>query len=812
MTAIFGAYMPEHQASQYRRHQVGSIGATALKAPEIHSGGGDAASSIPAGWFNTRLMSYISLSVLLLLLLTELHQHPAAVNVDWFIVLKTTKLTLAIVISLLGLTYYHCFNARSLLFVSIGFIGSSLIEWTHVISIAGVESLTAASLYNQNGWSSATAHLYLAIMLLVGWRASEGQISTSTGKEYRTGWVILLSGLLLLVLVIGSIFISDSYTADFRNNHLRLADSLVGMLYLATLAVHLYRGDWRKYRFQHLFVLALILAFLGQSVYMPLLVQSGDTTHLAGRLLGVASYSFVLLALISSTSNLFKQAGTALLEERINSAIGQSRIASGEAAANPDANQVRNASGTFELNLLTNQFKGNRVTIGLLGGIGEALAVRNLEQFVEKVHPDDHARVVAGFRRCQVDGELFRQDFRVATPDGFRWLQAVGGIEYCNNKAVKLLGFIDDTTEQKAIELEKDRLYRELDQIATALDHFAISATFELDGTVSSANRAFGDFCLTNEEDLIGKKFDALITEDLSEAAKGAIWQALRAGNTWSGMVTLAGKHAVERVAFASFSVHLNDDLEADTFTLLGMDTTARVSARRALQESIESHKKSNADLQMFAHIVSHDLQEPLRMVTSFMSLLERRYAADLDQDAREFIQFAVEGATRMRSLLDGLLDYSRIQTKSLDFGPVALGEPIADAIANLELLIKESGAVIKYSNLPEIHADRAQIMQLFQNLIANGIKFCRDKTPKIEISAHRDDGRWVVQVSDNGIGIDPAHYQKIFQMFQRLHTREEYSGTGVGLTICSRIMERHGGSIDVESLEGQGSTFFLNF
>lgn len=431
MTATFGACMPEHKASQYRRHQVGSIGATALKAPEIHSGGGDAASSILAGWFNTRLMSYITLSVLLLLLLTELHQHPVAVNVDWFIVLKTTKLTLAIVISLLGLTYFHCFNTRSLLFVSIGFIGSLLIEWTHVISIEGVENQTAASLYNQNGWSSATAHLYLATMLLVGWRASEGQISTSTGKEYRTGLVILLAGLLFLVLVIGSIFISDLYTADFRNNHLRLADSLVGMLYLVTLSVHLYRGDWRKYRFQHLFVLALILAFLGQSVYMPLLVQSGDTTHLAGRLLGVASYSFVLLALISSTSNLFKQAGTALLEERINSAIGQSRIASGEAAANPDANQVRNASGTFELNLLTNQFKGNRVTIGLLGGIDEALGVRNLEQFVEKVHPDDHARVVAGFRRCRVDGELFRQDFRVATPDGFRWLQAVGGIEYC---------------------------------------------------------------------------------------------------------------------------------------------------------------------------------------------------------------------------------------------------------------------------------------------------------------------------------------------------------------------------------------------
>jgi PAS domain S-box-containing protein len=240
-------------------------------------------------------------------------------------------------------------------------------------------------------------------------------------------------------------------------------------------------------------------------------------------------------------------------------------------------------------------------------------------------------------------------------------------------------------------------------------------------------------------------------------------------------------------------------------------DISERVEAARALEASIEAQRKSNSDLQMFAHIVSHDLQEPLRMVSSFLTLLRRRYAEDLNEEAREFIGFAVEGAVRMRDLLDGLLSYSRIQTGGSSFAETALEGPLQDALANLSMLLSESDASIDSGPLPVLPCDSGQMMQLLQNLLSNAVKFRRPVPLSIRIRSRRVDERWVIDVEDNGIGIDPAHFQRIFQIFQRVNGRE-FPGTGVGLAVCSRIMERHGGHMEVASKLGEGSTFSLYF
>ncbi|HLF31631.1 MAG TPA: ATP-binding protein, partial [Xanthomonadales bacterium] len=387
-----------------------------------------------------------------------------------------------------------------------------------------------------------------------------------------------------------------------------------------------------------------------------------------------------------------------------------------------------------------------------------------------------------------------------------------GGIEASNGHPARLLGFVNDVSVRKDMELEKEHLYRELEQIITAVDQFAVTATLNLDGNIQATNELFCQFCGREEDELIGRSFSTLLMASQGESPAGDIWQSVCEGKPWQGHVSLCETGGEERIANASLSPHLDDNAEINAFVFIGIDITARAAARRALEVSIEAHRKSNEDLQMFAHIVSHDLQEPLRMVSSFMTLLERRYALELNPEAREFIQFAVEGATRMRSLLDGLLEFSRVQSRSLELKPVDLNASVAGAIANLMVLISERGAEINVTSLPEVQGDAAQLMQLLQNLIANGIKFCRDRSPKMDISAYREDGHWRVRVSDNGIGIEPAHYGKIFQMFQRLHSREEFPGTGVGLAVCKRIMERHGGSIEVESLQGQGSTFTLIF
>lgn len=469
-------------------------------------------------------------------------------------------------------------------------------------------------------------------------------------------------------------------------------------------------------------------------------------------------------------------------------------------------------AGTFELDLATGRIKGNPVAIGLLGGLESKEAPLTLEGFRQAWHPEDAVKVMDAVRRSQVDGELLKQQFRVKTPAGYRWLEAVGGVETVDGKAVRLLGFVDDVTARKDLELEKDRLYRELDQTITALDQYAVSATLDPNGVIQAVNELFCEFCGVEEGALLGQRFDSLILETSFKCSASEIWQSMRGGTTWRGHISLCDPSGTLRTANASLLPHLDDDCEIDAFIFLGIDVTAQLANRQALEESMAAHKKSNDELQLFAHIVSHDLQEPLRMVSSFMTLLERRYAGELNAEAREFIQFAVEGSTRMRNLLDGLLEYSRVRSKDRVCEPLNLNKPVADAVANLAVLIHESGARINVAALPEVEGDGSQLMQLLQNLIANGIKFCRQQPPKIDISSHTRDGRLVVTVSDNGIGIDPAHHQKIFQIFSRLHTRETYPGTGVGLAICKQIMERQGGHIEVQSQPGQGTTFKLCF
>ena len=226
------------------------------------------------------------------------------------------------------------------------------------------------------------------------------------------------------------------------------------------------------------------------------------------------------------------------------------------------------------------------------------------------------------------------------------------------------------------------------------------------------------------------------------------------------------------------------------------------------LEQAMVELQRSNAELEQFAYVASHDLQEPLRMVASYCQLIQRRYAAKLDKNANEFINFAVEGAKRMQSLINDLLIYSRVGTKGKPMVATDLEQVLADALANLVIAIEESGAVITHDPLPQVNGDGVQLLQLLQNLIGNALKFRRDEPVRIHIGAARKDDRWLIDVRDNGIGIEPQYAERIFLIFQRLHTRTEYPGTGIGLSICKKIVERHGGKIWVEPAPVHGSVF----
>jgi PAS domain S-box-containing protein len=253
-------------------------------------------------------------------------------------------------------------------------------------------------------------------------------------------------------------------------------------------------------------------------------------------------------------------------------------------------------------------------------------------------------------------------------------------------------------------------------------------------------------------------------------------------------------------------------DENGDPVSITGVcfDITAvKKGAEKAIVRLNEELLRSNRELESFAYVASHDLQEPLRMVSSFTQMLEKRYADQLDQDAKEYIRFAVDGAKRMYELINGLLSYSRVQTKGKQFVSVDMNSVFDTVNRNLSLMISEKNAALTKDDLPVLYADESQMIQLIQNLAENGIKFS-PVSPKVHFSAYDEADHYLFSVRDEGMGIDPQYFDRIFKIFQRLMPKEEYGGTGIGLAVCKRIVERHRGKIWVKSEPGKGSTFFF--
>ena len=279
------------------------------------------------------------------------------------------------------------------------------------------------------------------------------------------------------------------------------------------------------------------------------------------------------------------------------------------------------------------------------------------------------------------------------------------------------------------------------------------------------------------------------------------------------GFPVLARGDVVAVLEFFSSNIEEPDQELLTVMSNVGAQLGQVVERKRAEQElasKAEELARSNAELELFAYVASHDLQEPLRMVASYTQLLARRYKGKLDAQADEFISFAVDGATRMQQLIQDLLSYSRLTTRGKTLSLTQAEAACNSALENLQESIKESNAQVSTGLLPAVFADATQLTQLFQNLIGNAIKYRNERRPEIHVAAKSNGNEWIFSVQDNGIGIEPQYSERIFQMFQRLHTRAEYSGTGIGLAVCRKIVERHGGKIWVESQPGKGSTFLF--
>jgi len=421
----------------------------------------------------------------------------------------------------------------------------------------------------------------------------------------------------------------------------------------------------------------------------------------------------------------------------------------------------------------------------------------NPKSFLEAIHPEDRERVIANLQQ-NIKTE-FDIEYRIIWQDGtVRWIWDRSVPIYNQvGEVYRRAGIAQDISDRKQAEQKIRFQSRLLDAVEQA-----VIAT-DLEGNIIYWNHYAEVLYGWSAVEVMGRLVVDVVPAATTKEQAAKLMSRLQVGESWSGEFLVQRRDGTTFPAMVFDSPIYNEQGSLIGIVGVSVDITERKRAEEELQ-------RSNAELQQFAYVASHDLQEPLRMVSSYTQLLAECYQGQLDAQADKFIAFATEGATRMQQLLEDLLDYSRVSRRPQPFEPINCTTILKDVLTDLAVTMQESSAVVTADSLPTVLGDRTQLRQLLQNLISNAIKFRREEPPLVHISAEPQEDFWLFTVRDNGIGIDPQFAERIFVLFQRLHSRQEYPGTGIGLAICKKIVERHAGRIWVESHLGEGSTFYF--
>ena len=421
----------------------------------------------------------------------------------------------------------------------------------------------------------------------------------------------------------------------------------------------------------------------------------------------------------------------------------------------------------------------------------------NPQSFLEAIHPEDRERVIANLQQ-NIKTE-FDIEYRIIWQDGtVRWIWDRSVPIYNQvGEVYRRAGIAQDISDRKQAEQKIRFQSRLLDAVEQA-----VIAT-DLEGNIIYWNHYAEVLYGWSAVEVMGRLVVDVVPAASTKEQAAKLMSRLQVGESWSGEFLVQRRDGTTFPAMVFDSPIYNEQGSLIGIVGVSVDITERKRAEEELQ-------RSNAELQQFAYVASHDLQEPLRMVSSYTQLLAECYQGQLDAQADKFIAFATEGATRMQQLLEDLLDYSRVSRRPQPFEPINCTTILKDVLTDLAVTMQESSAVVTADSLPTVLGDRTQLRQLLQNLISNAIKFRREEPPVVHISAEPQEDFWLFTVRDNGIGIDPQFAERIFVLFQRLHSRQEYPGTGIGLAICKKIVERHAGRIWVESHLGEGSTFYF--
>ncbi len=413
----------------------------------------------------------------------------------------------------------------------------------------------------------------------------------------------------------------------------------------------------------------------------------------------------------------------------------------------------------------------------------------------------------AGYRQVFRDGFVRDYALELRRADGHITSVLYNASVYRDEdgRVIGVFAAARDITERKRAEdaLRRANLYNR-SLLEASLDPLV---TIGPDGKITDVNAATEAVTGRDRKNLIGTDFSDYFTEP--DRAREGYLQVFRDGFVRDYALELRRADGHITSVLYNASVYRDEAGQVIGVFAAARDITERKRAEQEIRTYAEELRRSNQELEHYAYVASHDLQEPLRTISSFSQLLSRRYQGRLDSDADDFIAFIVEGATRMQRLINDLLAFSRIGTRGRPFTAVDCEDALRAAIENLGVAVAESDTTITHDPLPTVRADATQLTQLFQNIIGNAIKFRRpEEPPRVHVSAQRQAAGWQLSVRDNGIGIDPQFFERIFVIFQRLHGRDDYPGTGIGLAICKKIVERHGGRLWVESEPGNSSTF----
>jgi PAS domain S-box-containing protein len=445
----------------------------------------------------------------------------------------------------------------------------------------------------------------------------------------------------------------------------------------------------------------------------------------------------------------------------------------------------------------------------IYGYTAEEMIGQTMARLIPHDTLSDEADVIKSIRRGSNRGHF---DTKRRCKDG-RLVDVsvvVSAITDPSGKQIGLSRIARDISDKKRAEADLRVSLREIQDLKTALDEHAIVAITDPTGKITYVNDKFCAISKYSREELIGQDHRLLNSGFHPKEFMAELWSTIRQGKVFHGKIRNVAKDGSIYWVETTIVPFMGEDGSPRQFVAVRSDITDNMKVADTLARQAARLARSNKDLEQFAYIASHDLQEPLRAVAGCVQLLKKRYEGKLDARADEFIAHTVDGAERMQRLIRDLLAFSRVSTRGETMQPLNLQQPLDMALKNLSVLVAESQASITHDPLPEVKIDAGQLTMVFQNLIGNALKFRGERRPEIHIGAKQEGREWTISVRDNGIGIEPDYFERIFVIFQRLHTRDEYSGTGIGLALCKRIAERHGGRIWVESTRGEGSTFYF--